>query len=471
MELHPLLEVAFEAFPNFVITDDRNRVFYINQGYASLLGIKQTQAIGMNVRDVIPGTRLPEILASGKAEIGQLMTLFDHSKNENITVVCNRLPLYEDGKICGTIGMTTFQDLSDLNELISEMENIKSENKRIKEELNALRSTQNPLSKIIGNSPAMMEVKRTIQNFASSNLSVLLTGETGVGKEVFATALHELSNRNMAPFIKINCAAIPKDLIESELFGYEEGAFTGAKKHGKPGKFELADGGTLLLDEIGEMPMQLQSKLLRVLQEQEVERVGATKGRKVNIRIICSTNQNLKEQVQKKLFRADLYYRINTVELHIPPLRERLSDLQALCDFFINKINMTSGLHTLGIHPSVISLFCEYHWPGNVRELEHVMERLCFTNPNSVISLSQCEFFLKRMHSADNAQTKSDINHSTTSSDRSLHYNRDQAEIDVILDALKQANGNKAKAARILDIDRTTLYYKLKKYNIKQTPV
>ena len=257
---------------------------------------------------------------------------------------------------------------------------------------------------------------------------------------------------------------IPKDLLESELFGYEGGAFTGAKKGGKIGKFELADGGTLLLDEIGEMPLPLQSKLLRVLQEKEIERVGGITPIKVDVRLICSTNQNLTQLIQEGRFRADLYYRINTIELAIPPLRDRLDDIPELCNFFIQKFNRENGSYTQGIDQEVLALMQQYTWPGNVRELEHVIERLCFLNGHSTIHLSSCDFLIHKM-SGENTLSKPAF-----SAASSLQEQRCNAEIDLIRQTLRQTDGNKAKAARLLGIDRTVLYRKLKKYHIDQTP-
>ena len=264
----------------------------------------------------------------------------------------------------------------------------------------------------------------------------------------------------MNNYIKINCAAIPKELLESELFGYVEGAFTGASKKGKIGKFELADNGTLLLDEIGEMPLPLQAKLLRVLQEKEVDRVGSSSPTKVNVRIICSTNRDLLQMVHDGKFREDLYYRINTVELPIPPLRERMGDLRELCSFFLKKIKEEYGLATTGISEEVYRLFNQYRWPGNVRELEHVLERLVVVNPNGEIGIDSCDFLLERMKNESGLET--DLERLT------LQEKRNQAEREAILDALQKTGGNKTKAALRLGIDRSMLYIKMRKLEMMQ---
>ncbi len=457
MTISPLLKTAFDAFPNFVIVDADCRIAYINESYTRLLGVDMESVIGKPVTEVIPNTKMPDIIKTGNEELGAVMTLYDHSADEEIHVVCNRIPLIENGKVIGAVAMTTFRDVEDMERLTSEIERMRKENEKYQRKLALLQRQMNPLEQIVGDSPAIRSLKKSISSFATSNLTILLTGETGVGKEVFANALHSMSNRSLNSFVKINCAAIPKDLLESELFGYEKGAFTGALGQGKIGKFELANDGTLLLDEIGEMSLPLQAKLLRVLQEKEIERVGGVKPKKINVRVICSTNRDLPELVRQGKFREDLYYRINTVELVIPPLRDRLSDLPALCDYFIQKINAESGNHTRGIRPDVIALFHHYSWPGNVRELEHIIERLSFLHPDSEIALEDCDFLIEKIHSSHQEMPFSDT---------SLQFQRDEAEREAIQKAMTQAGGNKTRAAKLLDIDRSMLYHKLKKYGL-----
>lgn len=260
--------------------------------------------------------------------------------------------------------------------------------------------------------------------------------------------------------MKINCAAIPKDLLESELFGYESGSFSGAIKGGKMGKFELANGGTLLLDEIGEMPLVLQSKLLRVLQEGELERVGGLKTIKLDVRVICVTNQNIVEQVEKGLFRKDLFYRINVVEINIPPLRDRLEDIPPLCEYFINKINYSLGLDITDIKKDVFALFNEYIWTGNVRELYHVLERACIMAGFGSLKLENLDFLLARIYK------KNIINDNTSYNDVSLNDITAEVEKEKIIKTLINTKGNKSSAAKLLNIDRSSLYNKLKKYGI-----
>jgi len=445
-----------EAFCNFVVIDDKGTIVYMNKNYVSLLGISQDDAIGKHVSKVIPNTKLDLTLKTGIEEFGSLFTIYDHVKKEEVTLVCNRIPIKENDKITGALAITTIRNLSEFELLQQEMERLKIDNQNYKKQLDILQKSLNPLDKIIGNSKAFKEIKRTLEEYAKSNLPILITGDTGVGKEVFANAIHHLSNRNLNNYVKINCAAIPKDLLESELFGYTEGAFSGAAKGGKIGKFELANNGTILLDEIGEMPIELQSKLLRVLQEKEFEKVGSVKTIKSNVRIICSTNQDIEDLVEKRLFREDLYYRINTIELRVPALREHLDDIPLLCDYFIRKINSENDYAIVGITDDVLELFSQYNWPGNIRELEHVIERASLLCKAGTIQLNHCDFILSKIRKAKGVAISGD-----TLKDKTSNVERDS-----IIEALQKTGGNKSKAAKLLNIDRSILYDKMKKYEI-----
>jgi PAS domain S-box-containing protein len=306
---------ALENFPSFVVVDHKGNVIYINENYTKILGIERQDAIGKSVEDIIPNTRLHIVLKTGQEEIGEIMNFYDHHAGKNISLVCNRIPIWKDGQLMGAIGNTTIKDIDVVTTLYDEIKAIKWENRQYKAKLDTLQNSLNPFENLIGASGVFLEMKQNILDYADSNLAMLITGETGVGKELVAKAIHHLSSRSLNNYVKINCAAIPANLLESELFGYVAGAFTGAVRGGKIGKFELAHNGTLLLEEIGEMSMDLQSKLLRVLQEGEVEPVGSIRTKKVYVRLICSTNQNLEQLVEKGSFREDLYYRINSMEI------------------------------------------------------------------------------------------------------------------------------------------------------------
>lgn len=451
-----LLKEGMEAFPNFIIVNAAGKITYINRIYARLLGIDQKYAIGKKVDKLIPNTRMLNVIKTGIPEIGAVMNFFDHEHNENVTLICNRYPIIYEEKIIGAVAMTTLNNMSEVKALEKEITKIKEENRKIKKQLEHYQQTLNPLSKIIGISSEIKKLKNSIEEYAKSNFPILITGETGVGKEVFADAIQYLSNRNLNNYIKINCASIPKDLLEAELFGYEEGAFSGAKKGGKIGKFELANNGTILLDEIGEMPLSLQAKLLRVLQEKEIERVGGLETIKLNIRIICCTNCNLENMVKEKKFREDLYYRINVVELNIPPLRYHTKDIPVLCKYFINKFNEEEYFEIKEISSQVLEIFKTYNWPGNIRELKHTVERAAFLCKEDKIKLKDCQFFLDKKNNFE----KTNINNN------SLKNIKDDSEKTAIIKALESSKNNKTKAAALLNINRSLLYSKLKKFGI-----
>jgi len=289
---------------------------------------------------------------------------------------------------------------------------------------------------------------------AASNTTVLIQGETGVGKEIFAHAIHSASSRKDKPFIKVNCAAIPHDLLESELFGYEEGAFTGARKKGKPGKFELAHEGSIFLDEIGDMPLPMQAKLLRVIQEKELERIGGVSTIAVDVRIIAATNQNLEELVKTGRFRSDLYYRLNVIPVVIPPLRQRKEDIPEFIEFALQKMAQQTG-HKPVFSEEAMEALCNYHWPGNVRELFNVVER--------IVSLHEGEVIEKRdLPAAIRGKRPRQM----TRKNLSLKEYLEEAEKEAITIAMQEAKGNKNLAAQILGIHRITLYEKLKKYSL-----
>lgn len=452
---YELILSALETLPNLIIVDKTGKIVYLNKKYARLLGVSTEDVVGKQVSDVILNTRMEKIIQTGKDEIGSFMTLMDHRINEEVTLVCNRLLIREKDEICGAVAMTTLNNLSEVEALEVAYRNIIEENQKMKEELNHLREAINPIEKIIGVSKSAKRVKQEIMNYAKSNLPILITGETGVGKEVVAEAIHAVSNRVLNNYVKINCAAIPSDLLESELFGYEEGAFSGAKKGGKIGKFELANNGTLLLDEIGDMPINLQVKLLRVLQEGVIDRIGSVESIPVNVRLICSTNSDLQKKVEEKEFREDLYYRINVVEISVPPLRARTEDIPILIDHFIKQVNQEEMLNIQGIDISALAILNQYNWKGNIRELKHVIQRAAVHKRNGVFEITDFEFIKKKI-----------LGQSIKIDNDSLKGKIIDVEKDMIIEALDLFNGNKSKAAKHLNMDRSMLYKKIKKYNI-----
>ncbi len=309
-------------------------------------------------------------------------------------------------------------------------------------------------SKIIGNSSAMRQVYDQVSQVARSNATVLLRGESGTGKEMIAHAIHYNSLRSKGPFIKVNCAALPESLIESELFGYEKGAFTGAERL-KKGRFEMADGGTIFLDEIGDLPPQTQVKLLRVIQEREIQRLGGTQTVKVNVRFITATNKNLEQEIAEGVFREDLYYRLNVFSIFLPALRERKSDILLLAEHFLEKYSSEHGKNIKRISTPAIDMLTSYHFPGNVRELENVIERAVIVCDEQVIH---------GHHLPPSLQT-ADV--SGTVTQLSLTAAVEAYERDLIQDALKTTRGNVAKAARLLDSTERILSYKIRKYEVE----
>lgn len=323
-----------------------------------------------------------------------------------------------------------------------------------KNRLENLTAPKYSLDAIVGNSAAISQIKHILPRAAQSGSTILILGESGVGKEVFAQAIHNLSPRRDGPFIAINCAALPELLLESELFGYDEGAFTGARKGGKPGKFELANGGTILLDEIGDMPLTMQSKLLRVLQERELERVGGTRSIKLNIRIIAATNADLKNAVLTGKFRQDLYYRLNVISLCIPPLRQRKEDIPLLVDFIIHKLSREKHLTPKVFSTAAMSCLSAYDWPGNVRELENVVERALYITDGQMVQDTHLPNHLQNHElnlQGDIPQLKDAVK---------------QLERDLIIQALQKTDNNRQAAAQLLGLPRATFYQRLKEFDL-----
>lgn len=312
---------------------------------------------------------------------------------------------------------------------------------------------------IMGQAPAIVAAKEVAKAAAQSNSNVLILGESGTGKELMAQSIHNASDRASGPFIAINCGSLPKGLIESELFGYERGAFTGANKEGHPGKFELANGGTIFLDEIGDMPLELQASLLRVLQTKEIVRIGGKQKKEIDVRIMAATNVDLLESVQKKEFRDDLYYRLNVLSIEVPPLRERKSDIRLLARHFIDSISKILGKEITGIDPDAQKFLSEYNWPGNIRELENVIERAVNLTSGNTITVNELPPAIISTAREPSAAPLSDALPACEDSQESRGYN-------LLVEALAAERGNVSKTSERLGIPKRTLYRRIKKYNI-----
>ncbi len=330
---------------------------------------------------------------------------------------------------------------------ISEILDLRSENEIMRRDL------EHKFQNIIGKSRVMREVFELIRSVADARSTVLITGASGTGKELVARAIHYTSNRSDKPFIKLNCAALPESLVEAELFGYEKGAFTDAKKTNR-GRFELADGGTLLLDEISEMPLNLQSKLLRVIQEREFERIGSSATISVDVRIIATSNRNLKEFIANGKFREDLYYRLNVIPIHLTPLEERKEDITLLVNHFIDKYNRENNRSVKGVEPAALKLLTNYHWPGNVRELENLIERAVVTSTNEVLTEDDFPTDLIIGRAADELPVLK------------VPMKLEEGSKYLILKTLEKYNGNKTRAAEALGISARTIRNKLSEYGL-----
>ena len=468
LQATPWLNQYLERNKAFIV-DAKGVIVYLYESYAKKLGGTQAELIGRPVGEVLPGTKTLEALRLGKDIYG---SRFEMVSGE--TIICDYQILRgADGGVLGVACVTPYFQESAQNsgaqnfELIEQLRDriaeLRKENELYHSQLGATgKENAYSLDKVVGISPPMRELKTTLQKIADTNLVVLLSGETGVGKEVIGNAIHQLSRRKFFPFIKINCAAIPKDLMESELFGYDPGAFSSASTKGKRGKFELAENGTILLDEIGDLPLDMQGKLLRVLQEKEFERVGGVKPISTNARVICSTNCMLEEMVERGTFRRDLYYRIHVVELRIPPLRDRSVDIPGLCEVLITKINRYHNTFISGLEPEAMELLMAYHWPGNVRELEHLLERACVLNNHGM--LKTADFDILRLHMG---RRETACNEPSEPEVKSFFAAKEESERNAIAQALTQAEGNKSRAAELLGISRRQLYNKLERYQMK----
>lgn len=442
-----MMEKIFDPIPvPIILIDDQMRVVMVNEIFARYLGYTQAEMLGEKVTDLDCYTRWPQVFESKKPEIA-----WKHQFENGQIAIVHRIPVLSDtNKVKYGVGMVLFQNLSEFQELIIT-------NKLLEERLHfyksALESGQRSIytfADIKGTCSRILEAKGIAQKISRTHSNILLTGESGTGKELFAHSIHYESSRKEGPFIRINCGAIPRDLIESELFGYEGGAFTGSLKGGKRGKFELAAGGSLFLDEIGDLPLDMQVKLLRVVQEREVSPLGSEKTRPVDVRIISATNRNLEEMVRQKRFREDLYYRLNVVAVDIPPLRDRVDDIPILTASIVEKFVKTMGKSIESVTAEVMEAFCCYRWPGNIRELENVIERAFNVAEGRFIGLDDIP---SEIVCAEPGQ-------------RSFREQMEQCEKDILLQALQQHRGHKLTTARNLGMGKTAFYEKLKKYGI-----
>lgn len=445
-----LLRLIIDSIDHGVmVTDPQGYVTHLNAPYGRFLGTDPTSQIGKHCTTVVENSRMHIVAQTGRPEINYAHRIKGHD------MVVQRIPIKKDGRVIAVYGQVMFKDVRDVSKLARKLTMLESKIHLYEQELLALRSTRYTMDSIVGISRAVLDLRRDASKAAATHLPVLISGESGTGKELFAQAIHHASSRRLHPFVRINCAAIPRDLMESELFGYEEGAFTGALSKGKPGKFELAHHGTVFLDEIGDLPIDMQPKLLRILEEKELERVGGTSVIPVDFRLIAATNQNLEQMVSANRFRRDLFYRLNVIPLKIPALRDRRDDIIPLARFMLRQISHDTAGREIGIAEQSEVMLTNYDWPGNARELSNVLERIASSIEGEMIYPHHLPAHLysppKKLRSADALGLKDVMN---------------QAEREAIQYALTVSKGNKACAAKLLGIHRTLLYKKMRKLDM-----
>ncbi len=417
--------------------DRQGRVMVMNKLAAHNLGVDSVTTLNRTLRELMPPNNEPFFAAiSDHKEQSRLLEIQRKHDRIKLNVSCTPL-VSKNNKILGTV--VILQPIQKY--------------KRMIEKVSGTRATIT-FADIIGQNNELNYALRLAEIAAKSDSNVLLLGESGVGKEMFAQAIHNASRRCEEPFFAINCAALPRELISSELFGYEEGAFTGARKGGNPGKFELADQGTLFLDEIGEMPLDLQGSLLRFLEEGKIMRLGGREVMQVNVRVIAASNKKLKDEVMKGHFRLDLYYRLKVIDIEIPPLRERKDDIPGLAEHFIKIIGPKLDKKISGVDPEAMEVLITYNWPGNVRELNNVLERAVNIESGNVLTLDALPADLRRDTIKSPVPRRKDLN-------------TDAIEKQMIINALQKNHGNRELAAKELGMSRATIFRKLKKYSIK----
>ncbi len=466
--LSTLKQLRFFHDDSLILVNPEGIITLVNQSFADSLGIRASQMIGEHIHSAYPNSnpsRLPLVMDTGQSEVAEL-----HLLNGNNAVV-SRYPLIKDGEMIGALGKVLFHDIRELSRLADKFQAYISKpelkNRPVR---NAGHDFKYDCNSIIGQSSAMKDLKEKTLRIAQRPSNVLLSGESGTGKELFAHAIHAASKRRHAPFVRVNCAAIPEQLMESELFGYVDGAFTGARKGGQSGKFEQAHNGTIFLDEISEMPSHMQAKLLRVLQEKEVTPLGGTRTRKLDIRVIAATNVTLESLVSEGKFRTDLYYRLNVIALEIPPLRERREDIYFITKHLIDDFNTEFDLDIQGLSDEAWQVLKGYNYPGNIRELRNAVESAFNMTNGPLIEANDLPPHIRPSFGA----SPTAISQTATPSPellsdigkKPLQEIMERLELHLLEATLQKTGGNKLNAARLLGISRPGLYKKLQKFDL-----
>jgi len=457
-----IFEYILDNIPDSItIVDENCKVIFFNSTAEKYYEVSKSEILGKDVVSFFPGAILPKVVEQGTSFYNVY-----NSPRQNSYIVLSAVPLHDKhGNIIGALARD--RDITEIVKLSDLLNKTQLSLLQLEHKYSKMSSSgESYFRKIISNNASFIQVINLCKNISKTPLNILLRGESGTGKELFAKAIHFESGRK-GKFIPINCSAIPNELFESELFGYESGAFTGAKNEGKIGKFEEAEGGTLFLDEIGDMPIELQPKLLRILEDGEVTRIGGNKPRKIDVRIISASNKDIRELINENKFRKDLYYRLDVFQVNIPPLRDRKGDIVLLANKFLQEFCMEQGMNIIEIPNEILDIFFAYVWEGNVRELRNVIQRsVVYASQDSKDKIEK-EFLPSYMQKIKVDTISKIINLSDIKeSDISLDEYMEKIEKRIIIETLKALNFNKSDVAKKLKIPRATLYYKMDKYHI-----
>lgn len=448
-----LLHLVADPFEAMTVVDADGKMAYISPVHENFFGLHRGDAVGRPVKDIIENTRLDRVLKTGKAEIGKLQKIGNSER------VVTRIPIRRGKEIVGAIGRVMFKGPREFEELAKRVNALESEVQFYRREADALRKNTYGLDSLIGDSAAMRRLRAEITKVAPLEIPVLIRGESGTGKELVAHSIHRLSPRRDQQMVMVNSAALPATLVETELFGYEPGAFTGADRKGRAGKFEQADNSTFFLDEIGDTPPEVQVKLLRVLQDRRVERIGGGNSREVDFRLITATNRNLKQMISEEKFRLDLYYRISAIVIDVPPLRERIEDIPALTQHILAELASRHGRAAPTVTPDALEFLMDQRWPGNVRQLRHEIERAIVFCEDGRIDAST----LSRYGELDSPieigfQAQAPAQAAFTDDSRPMKEVVEDVEREIVKKAMNRLKGNKKRVAEELGISRTYLY-------------
>lgn len=458
-----LMEAMDAVTDGVVIVDTDSRIVYLNEAYTHILNVKKEKVLYRRMAEIEPGAVILDTLMDHKPRLHQFVEVRTRGKK----ILVNITPIFKEGIFCGAVSV--FKDITEITVVQRELEKTQRLSHSIFKALSAEKpSLPSEFSHIVGEDPAFLRCLKMAEIVAPTDATVLIEGESGAGKEVFVQAIRSLSGKRSRTFVSMNCSAIPETLIESELFGYTAGSFTGASRGGKAGKFELADGGTIFLDEIGEMPLFMQSKLLRVLQSGEIQKIGSDKVQKVDVRVIAATNRDLKQMVADGKFREDLYFRLNTFKIVIPSLRKRPGDILLLANYFLDIFSEKYNKH-LSFSPGTAAVLEKSPWSGNVRQLESCVEyAVIVAGGNVVLPEDLPDELLQGTdgngHAAELPGKEQIIPSGRQQDVSSLRMDIQQIERERMREALEKAQGNKTRAMELLGISRRTFYKKYKLY-------